>query len=283
MNYTPKVWENSTLGPIFSEILYANNTINGGYVRILDNIKYKQIVTSISGSMAIQDYAVSPVTAGSITFSDTVIEPLKKHFFHTFEMDTLRSSRFGAGMPSGAANMESNEFLKTVLEFAVPNIGKEIEKGYWATLTTKLAAATNEIAVAGVILTSGNIAGQIQRVFEAIPGEVIASSEAAIYAPASAYSLIKVANVSATYRDIFTVTGTDVDYLGVPVRFVPLAANTIIAGRASDLILGTDLAADFAQLEVGKDNPSSDLMYLKLTFSLDAAVCVTNQKVLYKV
>lgn len=282
MNYTSALWANTTLGPIFSEMLYANNTVAKNLVRVLENIKYKQVVTSISGDLVVQPYAVNPTSAGSISFNDTEIEPVKSHVFHTFTMDALRSTRFGRDMKSGAANMESNEFLQAVLDYAIPRVGKAIEADFWTKMKDEFDGAGAQF-VPATALTSSNIVAEIQKIYEAIPGEILEGSEAKIYAPHSVKQLIKVANLKQAYRDIFTVDGDAVSYLGVPVEFVPLAANTILAGRSTDLVLGTDLASDFGSFEVGKVNNTGDEMFIKATFSLDAAVCIPGQKVIYTV
>lgn len=241
------------------------------------------MVTSITGDLVVQDYAVTPTTGGgNITFGDATIRPVKKHVYEEFNMQGMLNTRFSADMKSGAANMESNEFLKAVLEYAVPRVGKAIETSYWNLLVTKLNAASDEIAVAGATLTAANVIDEMEKVYAAMPGQILEGTEAKIYAPHAVKQMIKVANLNQTYRDIFTVVGDQISYLGVPVEFVPLAANTIVAGRSSDLILGTDLLSDFGAFEVNKVQANSDQMFLKATFSLDAAVCVTNQKVLYK-
>ena len=282
MNYTPQLWNNTTLGPIFSEMLYSNDTVSKGLVRVLENIKYKQVVTSISGDLTVQPYAVNPTTAGAITFGDTEIAPVKKQVYHTFTMDAMRSTRFGRDMKSGAANMESNEFLQTVLEYAIPRIGRSIEKDFWATLIAKLDAVGTAHEITGVALTSANIVAELQKLYAAIDGEVLDGNEAGIYVPRKVKQLIAIANQNATYRDQIAVNGDSVSFLNVPVQFIDLEGNNMLAGRKSDYILGTDLASDFGSLEVGKVNNTGDEMFLKATFSLDAAVCVPTQKVLYK-
>lgn len=281
MNYIPSLWANTTLGPIFTEMLYANNTVSKNLVRVLENIKFKQVVTSISGDLVVQPYAVNPVSAGALTFADTEIEPVKSHVFHTFTMDALRSTRFGRDMKSGAANIESNEFLQAVLDYAIPRVGKAIEADFWGKMIDVLDAAST-VSINASTLTSSNIVAEMQKIYEAIPGEILEGSEGKIYAPHGVKQLIKVANLKQAYRDIFSVDGDSVAYLGVPVEFVPLAANTMVAGRSTDLILGTDLASDFGSFEVGKVNNTGDEMFIKATFSLDAAVCIPGQKVLYK-
>ncbi|WP_216689015.1 hypothetical protein [Hymenobacter siberiensis] len=283
MNYTPQLWTNTTLGPIFSEMLYSNDTVSKGLVRVLENIKYKQVVTTISGDLTVQAYAVNPVTAGAITFGDTEIAPVKKQVYHTFTMDAMRSTRFGQDMKSGAANMESNEFLQAVLAYAIPKIGRSIEKDFWVNLTAKLDLVNAGEEIVGVALTAGNIVAELQKVYSsAAIAEAMDSNEVTIYVPRKVKQLIAIANQNALYRDLIAVSGDSVSFLNIPVQFVDLAGNNMIAGRKSDLILGTDLASDFGSLEVGKVNNTGDEMFLKATFSLDAAVVVPAQKVLYK-
>jgi hypothetical protein len=137
------------------------------------------------------------------------------------------------------------------------------------------------IDVAGVVITATNIAAEYAKVFAAIPSSVLSEEDVTIFAPFSHLQLIKQANANATYRDIFTVTGNVVYYLGVKVEFVPLSENVIIAGRSSDIVLGTDLVSDFTEFEFGKVNNIGDEMFLKAVFTLEAAVIVPTQKVLY--
>ena len=232
MNYTPQLWTNTTLGPIFSEMLYSNDTVSKGLVRVLENIKYKQVVTSISGDLTVQPYAVNPPSAGAISFGDTEIAPVKKQVYHTFTMDAMRSTRFGQDMKSGAANMESNEFLKAVLEYAVPKIGRSIEKDFWVNLTAKLDAVGAGEEIAGTALTAGNIVAELQKVYSsAAIAEVMDSNEVTIYVPRKVKQLIAIANQNATYRDLIAVNGDSGSFLNIPVVFVDLAGNNIIAGR----------------------------------------------------
>lgn len=284
MQYTPAVYSNTTLGPIFTEMLYANKTVANGYVRVLDNIKYKQVVTSITGDLVSQPYAVTPTAAGSgFNFADTTIEPVKWHIYEEFSMDALRSTRFGLDMKSGAAQTESNEFISAVLAYAIPKAGNSIEKKFWDLATAKLNAATDEIGVSGTTLTAANLVAELTKVYSAIPGEVLESGNAVIYAPRAVKQLAMVVNQDTTkFKNAFAIVGDEVQFMGVPMYFVPLTANTLIAGNKTDIILGTDLVSDFGAFEINKVQANSDLMFLKATYSLDAATVITSQKVLYK-
>jgi hypothetical protein len=284
MDFTPKIYSNTTLGPIFSEALYANNTVSKNYVRVLDNIKYKQVVTTVSGDLVSQAYAVTPSVPGTaqIKFGDTEIEPIKFQIYDEFTMDTLRSTRFGLDMKSGAANMESNEFLSAVLGYAIPKAGNSIEKKFWDITTTNLASDASHIPVTNTTLTVANLVAELMKVYLAIPGEVIESGEAAIYVPKNVRQLAMAVNQDTTkYKNAFVVVGDSVQFMGIDLLFVPLAANTIMAGRKSDFILGTDLASDFGSFQVDRVQNNSDLMFMKLTYSLDSAVVLGSQKVIY--
>ena len=286
MEFTPKIYSNTTLGPIFTEALFENKTVSGAYVRVLDNVKYKQVVTTVSGDLVSQPYAVTPTLPGTsqTKFGDSVIEPIKWHIYDEFTMDSLRSTRFGADMKSGAANMESNEFIKSVLAHAIPKSGNSIEKKYWELMGTHIAANTDKISVAGTTLTVSNLNAELLKVYLDIPSEVLESGDAAIYVPRNVRQLVMAVNQDTTkFKNAFVVVGDSVQFMGVDLLFVPITANTVIAGRKTDFILGTDLASDFGSFEINKVQNNSDLMFMKLTYSLDATFVLPAQKVLYAI
>jgi hypothetical protein len=314
MQYSPIIWKGAPYAEIFSEILFANATVDKGLVRVIDNIKAETQVTTLSGEIPLVAYSVSPTISVSdnIAFGDATIRPVKLMGLTKFDMDGLRASRFGSGMKGGAKNMDSNEFLNAVLNYATPKLGLSFEKNFWngftATSKTAIAAgsatttqktyataqtagftdgvisrlmqSTGIISVAGTTLTS-NLKAEFNKIYGAIPDECLMDGDFKLFASKKALKLIKQANQAETYRDVFVVNGDAVEFLGIKIEFVPVGDNVVIGARATDLILGTDLLSDIGSIEVGKVNNYGDEMFLKAVMSLDSAVVVPNQKVLY--
>lgn len=283
MIYTPKTYNGEHYTEIFSEILFANDTVDKSLVRVIDGIKNKQTVTTLSGDLPIQAYQVTPnAPSDTLVFSDATLEPIKQMVYTEFTMEDLRSTWFAQNMRAGAANLEAPDFLSAIEGYAKLKVGQSIEKAYWLSVIAKLDAANTGVELTGAAITAANVTTAFADVFAAMKNEVLASSEALIYADQSVRKAILQANANAVYRDIFTVSGSEIAYLGVPVAFVP-TNGVMLAGRRSDFVLGTDLTADFGTFQVEKLQANSDKMFLKGVFSLDAAVCVPTQKVLRKV
>lgn len=284
MDYNPILYKNSQAGEVFTEMLFANKTVSAGYVRIESDIKNERVLTAISGALTPQPYSTNPTlpSSSSLKAGDTVINPLKYQIVEPLSMDALRPTRWGIDMKSGAANMQSASFDEVVRKWAVEQMGKTIENQFWNLVTTKLAAASH-IALTSSTLTASNLVAELTKVYLAIPGEVVENGTAVIYVPRAVKQLVMVINQDATkYKNSFVVNGDSIQFMGVDMLFVPLAANTIIAGDKNEIVLGTDLVADYSQFEIGRVNNIGDDMFLKSVYALDAAIVFADKKVLYK-
>jgi hypothetical protein len=285
MDYSPIFYNNVEAGTIFNQMLFANNTVAKGYVRVEDKIKSKRVVTSISGTLTPQPYSTNPTlpTTSALKAGDSTIEPVKWQIIEPVSMDVLRATRFGLDMKAGAANTQSASFDAVAKAWAVESMGDTIEKQFWGLVDTKLAAASH-ISLAATTLTASNLVTELTKVYLAIPGEVVEKGKAVIYAPRSVKPLAMVVNQDTTkYKNAFVIVGDSVQFMGVDILFVPLAENTLIAGNKEEVILGTDLVTDFGAFEIGKVNNYGDDMFMKSVYALDAAVVFANKKVLYKV
>lgn len=177
-----------------------------------------------------------------------------------------------------------------------PNLTAE-EKAYVAAAPTTLCdgvltyliynngAVGSSIDVVGTTITSTNIWDEYKKVYAVIPTVLLQSSnigDLRIFAPENHKQLISIYNTDQLYRDKFTMDAQgNFFFLGVKIEFVPLAANTMIAGRWSDLILGTDLTSDFSYVKVDVVTNNADTRFIKQVFTSAAAVMTQTQKVCY--
>ena len=255
----------------------------------------------------------------TLKFADFTVNPKKIMALTTFGMDDLRNSRFSKDMAAGAANITSNEFEQAVLGHCIPRLGKSFERTFYNSVTqaTKDAVAADAVSgytagekalvaslpvgkvdgllvqiivsklgvkVAGAAKTVANLQAEYNKLFTAIPSELIGSADLRIFASYADLQLIMQANAAQQYRDIFVVNGMEASYLGVKIEFVPIPSNVMFAGNAGasgSFILATDLLSDVATLEIGKVNNYGDRMFLKQVCTLDAAIAIPTQKVLY--
>lgn len=325
MEYSPIKFAGEIFQEIFSEIIFKSEVFSKPLVRIIDDVKNEKTVTTLAGEIPLQAYKSRLAQDGTdasdtLKFSDAIIKPNKLMAYTEFDMEQLRSTRFGRDMQKGAANITSNEFEQAVLNFAIPRISTSYEKAFWSGVTPATKAATADVnnttptanqktliaslsvndqvdgviarlvssgvvtSVAGTTLTSANLKAEFKKLYAAASAEVVNSEDSNMYVSYKVRQLIMQANNDATYRDIFTVVSKDeIYYLGKKVEFVHLPDNVMIFAVWSDLIAGMDLLADstMGNLEVAKLHANSDILFLKGVMSLDVAVTLPQQVVLY--
>jgi len=130
------------------------------------------------------------------------------------------------------------------------------------------AALGTRIKVLGTTISSSNIAAEYAKVYAAIPAVVLAQGEQPyLYAPHSHKQLINIFNISATYRDLFSVQGDSYFYNGIEIKFVPLSENVVVAAKPSHLIWCTDLVSDINYMEINKIANNRDDMFVKHVFT----------------
>jgi hypothetical protein len=134
----------------------------------------------------------------------------------------------------------------------------------------------------GTTITSANIAAEYAKIYGDTPALVLNSGEKPyIYAPYSHKQLINIYNISATYRDLFSVTGDKYFYNGVEIKFVPVSENVMIVAKPSFLVWCTDLIADINQMTIDKIANNREDMFVKHIFTLAAHVINQRYNVLY--
>jgi len=151
------------------------------------------------------------------------------------------------------------------------------------------AGVGGRVKVAGTTVSSSNIATEYGKVYAAIPAKVLngnSDEKPLIYAPYSHKQMINIYNVTATYRDLFSVTnlGQPTEkyfYNGVEIVFKPLAENVVICANPSHIMWLTDLQADIASLTIDKIANNREDRFLKAIMTQYAWVVRQSMNVLY--
>lgn len=155
--------------------------------------------------------------------------------------------------------------------------------GVVARLIYNGGALGGRVKVAGTTITSSNVAAEYAKVYAAIPALVLANASPFIYAPHSHKQLINIFNVTATYRDLFSVDlkADQYFYNGIEIKFVPISENVIIAAKPDHIIWCTDLISDINYMEINKIANNRDDMFVKNVLTLFAHVVNQAVNVLY--
>lgn len=93
-------------------------------------------------------------------------------------------------------------------------------------------------------LTAANIIGEIGKVYNAIPAQIL--DEAVILVPSTAYRFYRQSLAAASAEAYFMQDHSELRYLGIQViEAKGMSNNRMVAARLSNLLLLTDLVSDF--------------------------------------
>lgn len=146
-----------------------------------------------------------------------------------------------------------------------------------------VAGLGERLKVVGTTITSANIKAEYDKVYEAIPAEVLESGEMpTMYAPYSHRQFIATYNNNvANFKDAFLVDGETYTFNGVKIEFVPIPENVILCARKTHLFWVTDLASDINMMKMDYIANNRQDMFLKNIMSIGAHVANQKFNVLY--
>ena len=146
-----------------------------------------------------------------------------------------------------------------------------------------VAGLGERLKVVGTTITSANIKTESDKVYEAIPSEVLENGEMpTMYAPYKHRQLIATYNNNvANFKDAFLVDGDTYTFNGVKIVFVPIPENVILCARKSHLFWVTDLISDINEIKVDYIANNRRDWFLDAIMSIGAHVANQKFNVLY--
>lgn len=192
-----------------------------------------------------------------------------------------------AALTAGAGQNAVGAAEKTAVAALTPSQidGILVKMIYNDSNATQTAALGTRIKVAGTTITAVNIKAEFDKIYAAIPAEVLAGAEQPIiYAPRNVMQLIVTANnVVSDFNKPFTVNdaNTEFRFNGILIEFVPLPNNVVIAALKSHLFWVTDLASDNNTMKIDRIAENREDMFIKSILSIGAHVANQKFNVLY--
>lgn len=192
-----------------------------------------------------------------------------------------------AGLTAGTLNTEIGAEEKAMV---AASLG---EDGLFDGLLTKVlynnsratgtAQVGERIKVVGTTISSANIKAEYDKIYAAIPAEVLENGELpTIYAPYSHKQLITIFNNNVSnFKDAFAVTGESYGFNGLTVEFVPFPEDVVLCAKKSHLFWVTDLLSDINMIKMEKIANNREDMFLKSAMSEGAHVGNQKYNVLY--
>ena len=258
-------------GKYVSAALLSADTIEGGGITVKPNVKYKEVMKTLSTNALVKDASCDFSDQSTVTLAERILQPeefqvnlelCKKDFHNDWEAVQMGYSAFDTLPPS---------FADFLLGHVAAKVAQKNEQNIWTGVTanagefdgfaTLLAADADVIDVVGTTVTAANVIDELGKVVDAIPTSVYGKEDLYIYVSqniarayvralggfgASGLGANGVNNAGTTWFN-----GGDLAFDGVKLFVCSgLASNDMVAAQKSNLFFGTGLLSDHNEVKL---------------------------------
>ena len=258
-------------GKYISAALLSADTIEGGGITVKPNVKYKEVMKTLSTNALVKDAACDFADQSTVTLAERVLTPeefqvnlelCKKDFHNDWEAVQMGYSAFDS-LPPSFADFLIGHIAAKVAQKTEENIwqGVTANAGEFDGFETLLAADGTVIDVTGTSVTAANVITEMGKVVDAIPTAVYGKEDLYIYVAsnvarayiralggfgASGLGANGVNNEGTTWFN-----GGDLAFDGVKLFVCSgMADNDMVAAQKSNLFFGTGLLADHNEVKL---------------------------------
>ena len=258
-------------GKYISAALLSADTIEGGGITVKPNVKYKEVIKTLSTNALVKDAACDFADQSTVTLAERVLQPeefqvnlelCKKDFRNDWEAVQMGYSAFDS-LPPSFADFLIGHIAAKVAQKTEENIwqGATATAGEFDGFTALLAADADVIDVTGTTVTAANVIAELGKVVDAIPTSVYGKEDLYIYVSqniarayvralggfgASGLGANGVNNAGTTWYN-----GGDLAFDGVKLFVCSgMPDNDMVAAQKSNLFFGTGLLADHNEVKL---------------------------------
>jgi len=258
-------------GKYISAALLSADTLEGGGITIKPNVKYKEVIKTLSTNALVKDAACDFADQSTVTLAERILQPeefqvnlelCKKDFRSDWEAVEMGYSAFDTLPPS---------FADFLLGHIAAKVAQKTEETIWQGTTatagefdgfeTLLAADAGVIDVTGTSVTAANVITEMGKVVDAIPTAIYGKEDLYIYVSSNvARAYVRalggfgaaglgangVKNEGTTWFN-----GGDLAFDGVKLFVCSgMSDNSMVAALKSNLFFGTGLLSDHNEVKL---------------------------------
>tara|TARA_R110002096_G_scaffold37525_8_gene104186 strand:+ start:3595 stop:4515 length:921 start_codon:yes stop_codon:yes gene_type:complete len=258
------------------------------YLTMIENIKFKSNIQKMDAASMVQNATCNVNLAGTLTMTETVLEPKNLMVQSDICSQTLLESWEALQMRAGAGAPPPASFNDYVISYLGEIIADSTENSIWngdtgvageftgfvtpaAGIGILVADATvNDVANvggAGTAYNADNIIENLQNTTAAIPTAVYTKEDLYIYMSPKSYRLYISAISTLGYVNAYSMNGDyDAVFEGIKIAVCTGMSNDVlVAAEKSNLYFGTDLLSDQVSinlLDLSSIDGSSNLRLL---------------------
>jgi len=247
------------------------DTIEGGGITVKPNVKYKEVMKTLSTNALVKDAACDFADQSTVTLAEKVLTPeefqvnlelCKKDFHSDWEAVQMGYSAYDS-LPPSFADFLIGHIAAKVAQKTEENIwqGATATAGEFDGFTALLAADGDVIDVVGTTVDASNVITELGKVVDAIPTSVYGKEDLYIYVSqsiarayvralggfgASGLGANGVNNAGTTWYN-----GGDLAFDGVKLFVCSgMPDNDMVAAQKSNLFFGTGLLSDHNEVKL---------------------------------
>lgn len=258
-------------GKYISAALLSADTIEGGGITVKPNVKYKEVMKTLSTNALVKDAACDFADQSTVTLAEKVLTPeefqvnlelCKKDFHSDWEAVQMGYSAYDS-LPPSFADFLIGHIAAKVAQKTEENIwqGATATAGEFDGFTALLADDGDVIDVVGTTVDASNVITELGKVVDAIPTSVYGKEDLYIYVSQSiARAYVRalggfganglgangVNNAGTTWFN-----GGDLAFDGVKLFVCSgMPDNDMVAAQKSNLFFGTGLLSDHNEVKL---------------------------------
>lgn len=268
---TSSTYAGEFAGKYIAAALLSADTIEGGGITVKPNVKYKEVMKTLSTNALVKDAACDFADQSTVTLAEKVLTPeefqvnlelCKKDFHSDWEAVQMGYSAYDS-LPPSFADFLIGHIAAKVAQKTEENIwqGATATAGEFDGFTALLAADGDVIDVVGTTVTAANVIDELGKVVDAIPTSVYGKEDLYIYVSqsiarayvralggfgASGLGANGVNNAGTTWFN-----GGDLAFDGVKLFVCSgMPDNDMVAAQKSNLFFGTGLLSDHNEVKL---------------------------------
>jgi hypothetical protein len=252
-------------GKYIAAALLSAPTLDKENITIKPNIKYKDVIKTLSNTQLVYDASCDFDATSSISLAEKIIQPTELQVNLQLCKKDFRSDWEAVEMGLSVYDNLPPTFTDFLIGHVAKSVAAATETSIWqgngATsgqfdgfqlLTSGSATGTVQVAAVAQV-TGSNVLTELQRVVDAIPATVYGKEDLVIYVPtnvAKAYQTALSAQFGG-YLNQGYVGEKPLNYQGIELKWSPgLSSNRMIAGQKSNFFFGTGLLNDSNEVKL---------------------------------
>ena len=263
-----------------SAALTSGKTLNDGSITIKPNVKYKEVLKSLSTDDVVKDATCDFDPTSTLTLGESILEPKELQVNLALCKADFRSDWEAVQMGFSAFDKLPGSLADYILAYVAGKIAESVENNIWN--GDDSAASGNNLfegfeqrlsssSLSGVgssTISASNVVTFLGKVVDNIPSAVYGKDDVTIYVPNNVYqSYVRALGgfSSAVSSGVSPATTDGIDgqgslwfnfqkglaFEGMKIQRCPgMSSNRAIVGQASNLYFGTGLLSDHNEVKL---------------------------------